>query len=56
MNAMPFLQALGVNVAYGGIHAVKEVELNIAREELLCVIGPNGAGKSTLLGLLSGTL
>ncbi|MGM9513900.1 ATP-binding cassette domain-containing protein [Roseateles sp. DB2] len=56
MNAPCLLQAQSVNVAFGGIHAVKGVELDIAPAELLCVIGPNGAGKSTLLGLLSGTL
>ena len=56
MNAPSLLKAQSVNVAFGGIHAVKEVALDIAPAELLCVIGPNGAGKSTLLGLLSGTL
>ncbi|HLO95040.1 MAG TPA: ATP-binding cassette domain-containing protein [Burkholderiaceae bacterium] len=56
MNAAPLLQAQNLNVAFGGIQAVKAVELNIASEELMCVIGPNGAGKSTLLGLMSGTL
>ena len=56
MSAVPMLQAQGLNVAFGGIHAVKEVMLSIASRELLCVIGPNGAGKSTLLSLISGTL
>ncbi len=56
MSAASLLQAHGVNVAFGGIHAVKEVMLSIGSQELLCVIGPNGAGKSTLLSLLSGTL
>lgn len=56
MSAVPLLQAEGLHVAFGGIHAVNDVCLSIATEELLCVIGPNGAGKSTLLSLLSGTL
>ena len=56
MSVEPLMQARGVNVAFGGIHAVKDVELEIRPDELLCVIGPNGAGKSTLLALLSGTL
>ncbi len=56
MKTTCLLQAQGVNVAFGGIHAVKEVVLSVASAELLCVIGPNGAGKSTLLNLLSGTL
>lgn len=56
MSGAPLLQAHGMNVAFGGIHAVKEVMLSIGSQELLCMIGPNGAGKSTLLSLLSGTL
>lgn len=54
--ATPLLQAVNVSVSFGGIHAVREVQLDVRAQELLCVIGPNGAGKSTLLGLLSGTL
>lgn len=56
MRDLPMLQARGVDVAFGGIHAVKQVTLDIGSAELLCVIGPNGAGKSTLLGVLSGSV
>jgi branched-chain amino acid transport system ATP-binding protein len=39
---------------YGGVHAVREVDIEILEGELVGLIGPNGAGKTTLFNLLSG--
>lgn len=39
---------------FGGLVAVENVDMRLARGEVLGVIGPNGAGKSTLLNLLTG--
>src|SRR5437660_10908806 len=36
-------------VAYGGIQAVKGIDLHVAEGELVCLIGANGAGKTTTL-------
>ena len=38
------------------VHAVKDVFMNIDRNELLCLLGHNGAGKSTLFNMLTGIL
>ncbi len=38
-----------LEVAYGGIQAVKGIDLEVARGELVCLIGANGAGKTTTL-------
>ncbi len=52
----PLIKGEGLQRAFGGIHAVDNVDVSIGSHDLLCVIGPNGAGKSTLVGLLSGAI
>jgi ABC-type uncharacterized transport system ATPase subunit len=39
-----------VEIAYGGIHAVKGIDLHVDKGELVCLIGTNGAGKTTRQG------
>jgi branched-chain amino acid transport system ATP-binding protein len=43
-------------VAYGGIKAVKGIDLEVNRGELVTLIGANGAGKTTTLKAITGTL
>jgi len=43
------LEVRGLEVHYGGIRAVKGVDLDVAEGELVCLIGANGAGKSSTL-------
>ncbi|HSB48805.1 MAG TPA: ABC transporter ATP-binding protein [Burkholderiales bacterium] len=50
------LEVRGLKVAYGGIHAVKGIDLHVAAGELVTLIGANGAGKSTTLKALAGLL
>ncbi len=50
------LEAVGVSLAYGGVHAVENVSLKVRAGRLVGLIGPNGAGKSTLLTILAGGL
>ena len=43
-----------LNVRYGGIHAVRDVSLSIARGEIVTLIGANGAGKSSTIRAIIG--
>ena len=47
------MTARGVNVHYGDKHAVKNVSLDIGRNQVLAMIGPSGCGKSTFLRCLN---
>jgi branched-chain amino acid transport system ATP-binding protein len=50
------LEARKLCVAYGGVQAVKGVDLTINEGELVCLVGANGAGKTSLLKSLCGML
>ncbi|OFZ69101.1 MAG: ABC transporter ATP-binding protein [Betaproteobacteria bacterium RBG_16_56_24] len=52
----PLLEIRALQVSYGGIHAVKGIDLHIAPGELVALIGSNGAGKTTTLKTLAGLL
>ena len=49
------LRVSGLKVAYGGIQAVKGIDLEIRAGELVTLIGANGAGKTTTLKAITGT-
>ncbi len=53
---MMLLQTKQLAISYGGIKAVKGIDLEIKQGELVCLIGANGAGKSTTLNALCGAL
>lgn len=50
------LKISGLKVAYGGIKAVKGIDLEVNKGELIALIGANGAGKTTTLKAITGTL
>ncbi|MBI5061930.1 MAG: phosphate ABC transporter ATP-binding protein [Desulfatitalea sp.] len=49
----PRLTCRNVNVFYGDKHAIREVSLDIARNEVIAMIGPSGCGKSTFIRCLN---
>jgi branched-chain amino acid transport system ATP-binding protein len=54
--AATLLKVSGLKVAYGGIQAVKGVDLEVREGELVTLIGSNGAGKTTTMKAITGTL
>src|ERR1700737_3825481 len=56
MKPEPLLALSGVSAYYDKLCAVRDISLEIAPGETVCVIGPNGAGKTTLLKAISGVL
>jgi branched-chain amino acid transport system ATP-binding protein len=44
----------GVGRRYGGLHAVRDIDLDVAHGERRVILGPNGAGKTTLFNVISG--
>ena len=53
---MSMLRVRDLHVYYGGIHALRGVNINVKEGEIVTIIGSNGAGKSTLLNALSGVV
>jgi branched-chain amino acid transport system ATP-binding protein len=53
-NAEPILRLRGVGRRFGGVQAVRDLDLDIAYGERRAILGPNGAGKTTLFNLVAG--
>jgi len=54
--AGPILRTDGLTMRFGGLTAVGNVSITVARGEIRAIIGPNGAGKSTFFNCVTGVL
>jgi len=50
----PLVEMKNISIAFGGIHAVDNVSVDLFPGEVVALVGHNGAGKSTLIKILSG--
>ena len=48
------LRTSGLSVRFGGVHAVRDVDVEVAEGDLVGLIGPNGAGKTTFVDAITG--
>jgi D-xylose transport system ATP-binding protein len=53
-EGVPLVELRNINVSFGGVHAVKDVTIDLYPGEIVGLVGGNGAGKSTLIKTLSG--
>lgn len=50
------LKVRELNVYYGGIHAIRGIDIDVNKGEIVTIIGSNGAGKSSMLNAISGVV
>jgi iron(III) transport system ATP-binding protein len=49
-----FIESIGLTKRFGGMTALKDIDLSIMKGQLVCILGPSGCGKTTLLRVLAG--
>jgi branched-chain amino acid transport system ATP-binding protein len=54
ITAEPILRLRGIGRRFGGLHAVRDVDLDVVAGERRAILGPNGAGKTTLFNVVAG--
>jgi len=55
-NTASILKLEGVSKSFGGVSALKDVDIEVGEKKIVGIIGPNGAGKTTLFNVINGFL
>ncbi len=56
MEREVFIKVNNISKKFGGFQALKDINFQVNKQEILVIVGDNGAGKSTLINILSGNL
>lgn len=51
---MALLEVSNINLAFGGLQVIRNLDFSVNEREIVSIIGPNGAGKSTTLNVITG--
>jgi ABC-type branched-subunit amino acid transport system ATPase component len=54
VSVPPLLELDRTSLSFGGLHALRDVDLALEEGEIVSIIGPNGAGKTTVFNLITG--
>jgi branched-chain amino acid transport system ATP-binding protein len=50
----PLLSLRGLDLSFGGLSVLQDLDIDVGKDEIVSVIGPNGAGKTTLFNVITG--
>ena len=53
---MNILEIKNISIKYGNKEILKDINIDVKKNEILCIMGQSGCGKSTLLSLINGFL
>ena len=53
---MNILEIKNISIKYGNKEILKDINIDVKKNEILCIMGQSGCGKSTLLSLIKGFL
>lgn len=54
ISSLPFLMVEGIHKRFGGVHALRGINVTVERGQIYHLLGENGCGKSTLIKIISG--
>ncbi len=56
MSKTPILSLENISMVFGGVQALKDINIDVQHGEILGIIGPNGAGKTTVFNVITGSI
>jgi len=54
VSEAPLLELRSLNLSFGGLRVIDDLDVGVGKHEIVSLIGPNGAGKTTVFNLITG--